>query len=497
MLRVKRAYFHVLLLSPIAIIAAAMGCSNNGGTGNGTGGAPGVGGTTSSGGAAAGTGGTTGTGGGTGTGGATSTGGATGTGGGTGTGGTTGTGGGTGTGGTSGGGVVPGTSGYNCAPAEGTAPALQASPVVTGLSQPMLVAFEPNSAANRFFVLEREGAIKVIVDGAALPTLFLDLTDKVVAGAANGDERGALGMAFHPDYANNGLFYVHYSDANDPNDNGDSIIEEYKVSTDPNVADDASARLVLKVEQRVNSSAAFKNHKGGAINFGPDSMLYIGLGDGGDSNDPDGNGQNTSVLLAKILRINPVLSGSDAYTSPTGNLKDTVPAAAPEIWDYGLRNPFRFTFDGCIGDLYIGDVGQNSFEEIDVEKVGEGGKNYGWNITEGLGCRPPATTCDQTGITPPVHDYPQDQESTSVTGGAVYRGTAIPALRGTYFFADYALNDIWSTVYDRAAGTVSTPVSLSQDLNNVTQVVAINNGPDGELYFVSLMGGIYKLEAAP
>jgi glucose/arabinose dehydrogenase len=398
---------------------------------------------------------------------------------------------------------VPGTDGYDCSPPSGAVPALKATAVVaSGLAEPIFAAHAPNDDAGRLFVIERAGTIRIVKAGALVTKPFLDIKSKVVAGAANGDERGLLGMAFHPNYATNGLFYVHYSDKADANNTGDTIIEEYKVgSASPDEADTASARLLLKVEQPDNSSTAFRNHKGGAINFGADGFLYIGLGDGGGSGDKDashgtGNGQDLSKLLGKILRLDPTKSASAAYTIPAGNLKDKVAAAAPEIWDYGLRNPFRSSFDGCTGDLYVGDVGQDKWEEVDIEKAGDGNKNYGWNKTEGLHCYQPATGCDETGITKPLAEYDHNAGK-SITGGAVYRGRAIPSLRGTYLYADFQSNTIWSTVYDRSKGTASTPKSLKQDINNVTSIVAIRNGADGELYFVSLMGGLYRLEANP
>lgn len=398
---------------------------------------------------------------------------------------------------------VAGTDGYDCSPPSGAVPALQAKAVVTtGLAEPIDLAHAPNDASGRLFVVERAGAVRIVKDGALVTKPFLDIKSKVVTGKANGDERGLLGMAFHPGYASNGLFYVHYSDKADANDTGDSIIEEYKVgAASADEADVASARLVLKVEQPDNSNAAFRNHKGGAINFGSDGFLYIGLGDGGGSGDTDashgtGNGQNLAVLLGKMLRINPEKSGAAAYSSPPGNLKDKMAAAAPEIWDYGLRNPFRSSFDGCTGDLYIGDVGQDKWEEVDVEKPGDGNKNYGWNTMEGTHCYKPASGCAETGITKPVVEYDHNAGK-SLTGGAVYRGKAIPALRGAYVYADYQSNAVWSLVYDREKSTASTPVSLKQDLNNVTSIVAIRTGPDGELYLISLMGGVYRLQAAP
>jgi glucose/arabinose dehydrogenase len=507
MLRHRDSYRHFTYLSPIALIVAAVACGSDGDSGGG-GSTPGAGGTATGGAASggsdtggAGTGATgaggAGTGataaGGTGTGGAATGGagtGATGAGG-TGTGGAA-------TGGASGGGVVPGTAGYDCTPASGTVPALQATPILTsGVDQPIVVAHEPNGAAGRIFVLSRLGRIHIVENGSLRAAPFLDFSSKVVAGQGGADERGALGLAFHPDYATNGLLYVHYNDADDPNDTGDSIIEEYEVSSDPNVATPTSGRVVLRVEQPANSSSVFRNHKGGAINFGADGFLYIGLGDGGDSGDPSGNGQDVTALLGKILRINPVASGSDAYTVPAGNLKDTMSNAAPEVWDYGLRNPFRSTFDGCTGDFYIGDVGQSAWEEVNVEKAGEGGKNYGWNSMEGNHCYEPPSGCNETGITLPVLEYDRTSAGgKSVIGGAVYRGSSLPGLRGSYIYGDYDTGNIWRTVYDRTAGTVSTPVSLKMDLNNVSALVAINNGPDGEIYFTSIAGSIYKLEPA-
>jgi len=398
---------------------------------------------------------------------------------------------------------VAGTDGYDCSPPSGTVPALQAKAVVaTGLTEPIYLAHTPNEASGRLFVVERAGTVRIVKDGALVAKPFLDIKSKVVVGKANGDERGLLGMAFHPSYATNGLFYVYYSDKADANDTGDSIIEEYKVSAaSADEADAASARLVLKIEQPDNSSTAFRNHKGGAINFGSDGFLYMGFGDGGGSGDSDashgtGNGQNLAVLLGKMLRINPEKSGTAAYSSPPGNLKDKMATAAPEIWDYGLRNPFRSSFDGCTGDLYIGDVGQDKWEEVDIEKPGEGNKNYGWNTMEGSHCYKPASGCAETGITKPLVEY-DHTTGKSMTGGAVYRGKGIPSLRGAYVYADYDSNAVWSLVYDRDKGTVSTPVSLKQDLNNVTAIVAIRTGPDGELYLISLKGGLYRLEAAP
>jgi len=407
------------------------------------------------------------------------------------------TGGGNGGGGTSGG----GDSEADCSAAEGDVPALTLTPFVTGINVPVDITYPPGD--DRMFVITLEGDVRVIKDGELVEEPFLSLGDRVIVGGGPGDERGLLGIAFHPDYAENGLFYVHYSAGQgiDGASNGDSVIEEYHVSSDPDVADPASARLVLTVDQPNGQT----NHKGGSIAFGPDGLLYIGLGDGGGGGDTTGNGQNTSVLLGKILRIDPVGSAPREYTTPADNLVQDVAGAAPEIWDYGLRNPFRFSFDLCEGDLYIGDVGQNMYEEITVEKAGEGHKNYGWNITEALHCYD-GDTCNQDGITPPLIEIARPT-ATSITGGAVYRGSSIPGLRGVYFYADYAQSAVWYTRYNRDAHSVETPTSVTQELNP-TNIVAIKNGPDGELYFVALLaegrisatnlgeGAVYKLTAA-
>lgn len=405
-------------------------------------------------------------------------------------------GGGNGGGGTGGGGE----SQADCSAAEGEIPALTLTSFATGINVPVDLTFPPGD--DRMFVPTLDGNVYIIKDGQVVETPFLSLGDKPVVGGNLGDERGLLGMAFHPDYASNGLFYLHYSAGNVPMASaGDSVIEEYTVSDNPDVADAASGRIVLIVEQPSGQN----NHKGGSIAFGSDDLLYIGLGDGGGGGDTMGNGQNTSVLLGKILRIDPLESGGMPYSTPADNLAMTVSGAAPEIWDYGLRNPFRFSFDPCNGDLYIGDVGQNTYEEITIENAGEGRKNYGWNIWEGLHCFS-GDSCSDEGITPPLIEAP-DTVATSITGGAVYRGTSIPGLRGVYFYADYMQNNAWYTRYNRENRTVEEPTSVSQDLN-VNNLVAIKNGPDGELYFVSIMsngeisntnhgeGTIFKLTAA-
>lgn len=385
---------------------------------------------------------------------------------------------------------IAGTDGYNCDPASGEEPVLALTPVATDLNYPVLVTHAPND--ERLFIVQLDGKVRILQGETLKTEPFLDLGDKVHIGGGGGDERGLLGLAFAPDYAESGLLYVHYSagGALEPDhERGDTIIEEYRVSADPDRIDPASARLVFSYPQPAN------NHNGGSINFGLDGYLYIGLGDGGGGGDPNQNGQNVETPLGAILRIDPRKEGDAPYTIPAGNLIDEVENAAPEIWDIGLRNPFRWNFDACTGDMYIGDVGQGAFEEINIELALDGGHNYGWNVMEGLSCYA-ASECDQTGLTLPVLDYSSEGTGASVTGGAVYRGSKIPALRGTYFYADYVKNRVWSVIFDRNEQKVTNPVSHTQDLN-LSSPVAIQNGPDGELYFVSISAGtVYRLDPA-
>jgi glucose/arabinose dehydrogenase len=382
---------------------------------------------------------------------------------------------------------LSGTDRYDCAPKEGDEPTLGLEAFLTDLELPVFVTHAPNDST--LFVVELGGEILKINSDRERQT-FLDLGDKVHVGDQGGDERGLLGLAFHPQYQENGLFYVHYSAGpayEGELELGDSVIEEYHVTTDGGVDLD-SGRLVLSVPQ------PDQNHKGGSLAFGLDGFLYIGLGDGGGSEDQYGNGQNDQTLLASILRIDPLPSEDGAYTIPDGNLSDVRPGARGEIWDMGLRNPFRFNFDACTGDLYVGDVGQDQKEELNIELPLSGQKNYGWSAMEGSDCF--HDDCEPNGLTLPALEYDHEGAGASIIGGAVYRGHSLPSLRGAYFYADYVLNRVWSTRFDRATGTVENPVSRTQDLN-VTAVVAIQNDSDGELLFVSLeQGTIYKLIAS-
>ncbi len=461
----------------LSVGAVATGCG--GGDNSSTGGSAGS--TTSS---SGGTGGMTSTGGSTG--GDTSTGGSTGgTGGSTGgTGGMTTTGGtGGGTGGTGGSIVI--NNNFDCTPSVGNIPPLKATTVASGFTRPIAVRAAAGDDT-RLYVAEQTGKIKIILNGTTLPEPFLDIQSIIANPETPTDyhqEQGLIGIAFHPNYANNGRFFVHYSEGpwDNPNPKGDGHIVEYKRSAgDPNKADPNPVKEILFQPQ------PYFNHNGGNLEFSPvDGFLYIGFGDGGAAGDPDGNGQNMNTWLGKMLRID--VDSGNPYSVPPGNM----PGGKPEIWDLGLRNPWRYSFDGCTGDLYIGDVGQNAWEEIDIEPAGQGGKNYGWKIMEGTHCYSPMNGCNMAGITQPVTDY-DHVKGTSVTGGYVYRGSKIPALRGYYFYADYTTDALWIFKWD--GGPTVTPVSIKQDVQPYTAIVSFGQDNHGEIYMAGLYGSIYRID---
>jgi len=344
------------------------------------------------------------------------------------------------------------------------APTLALETVAGGLSSPLDLTAPPGDQS-RLFVAEQTGAIRIIENGMLLPLPFLDLSGVVSCCG----ERGLLGIAFPPDYATTGRLFVSYTKRN-----GDSRIASFTVSAgDPNVADPGSEAVILEVSQ------PFGNHNGGGIVFGPDGMLYIGFGDGGSGGDPQGNGQDRTDLLGSILRID--VSGSAPYAIPADNPYAGHATFRQELWNYGLRNPWRFSFDRQTGDLYIGDVGQNRREEIDVQPAASaGGENYGWNTMEGLECYN-ATSCDQTDLVLPVLDYGHGGGACSVTGGYVYRGSAIPALAGTYFYADYCAGWVNSFRWDGAAATEQIRWDALAPGDVIT---SFGQDADGELYVI-------------
>ena len=345
--------------------------------------------------------------------------------------------------------------------------------VASGLRFPLYLTAPPGDA--RLFIVEKGGAIRVVTNGALLPTPFLDLSGKISGGA----EQGLLGLAFDPAYATNGRFIVHYTDVS-----GNTTVSSYHVSAgDPDQADPTSEGVLLTVEQ------PFSNHNGGQILFGPDGMLYIGLGDGGSEGDPGGRGQSLADLLGDVLRLD-VGSGT-GYTVPPDNPFVGQAGARPEVWSYGLRNPWRFSFDAATGDLYIADVGQDAWEEVDVVTAAGGagrGANFGWNVMEGRHCFS-GSTCDTSRFTLPVLEY-SHASGCSISGGYVYRGAAIPALQGHYFYADYCSGWVRSfrlqdgQAVDQAQWPTLAPGG---------QVPSFGQDAAGELYVMNAGGQVFRI----
>jgi glucose/arabinose dehydrogenase len=342
--------------------------------------------------------------------------------------------------------------------------------IASGLRFPLYVTSPPGD--ERLFVVEKGGAIRVIKGGTLLSAPFLDLTPKVVS---TGGEQGLLGLAFAPDYATSGRFFVHYNDVS-----GENRVTRFVVSGDPDQADPASESVVLAVPQPGVA------HNGGQLLFGADGFLYIGIGDGDDSD--HGRGQSVEDLFANILRID--VTSADPYTVPPDNPFVGTANARPEVWSYGFRNPWRFSFDRASGDLYIGDVGESDWEEVDyASSAGGAGKgvNYGWSLMEGNHCM--RATCDETALTLPVVEY-NHSEGCAVTSGYVYRGAAIPALQGTYFYADYCRG--WVRSFRMQAGAM-TEAKEWPELKPGGQVTSFGEDAAGELYLVTQQGGVFKI----
>ena len=351
---------------------------------------------------------------------------------------------------------------------------LTLEPVASGLAVPVYLTAPAGDP--RLFVVEKDGLIRIIKNGSVLSTPFLDLT----ALTTKGGEQGLLGLAFSPDYATTGRFYVSYTTPG-PTTGGTSVLARYHVSAAADIADPASDTVILTVAQPE------VNHNGGGIGFGPDGMLYYGLGDGGGAGDPQGTGQVRTDLLGSMLRLD--VSGA-TYTTPPGNPFVTSGTFRHELWNYGLRNPWRWSFDRLTGDLYIGDVGQNAYEEIDIQPAGSsGGENYGWNTMEGTHCYN-AASCNRTGLTLPVLDYGHG-DGCAVTGGYVYRGSAVPAVQGHYFYSDACSGFLRS--FRWSGGAI-------QDQKNWTGlglsgVNSFGEDGNGELYVVTYGGDILRFAA--
>ena len=345
--------------------------------------------------------------------------------------------------------------------------------LVGTFSNPVYVTAAPGDSV-RLFVVEQGGRIRVLHHDTTLVRPFLDIHTAVLSGG----ERGLFSVAFHPQYATNGRLYVYYT-----NLNGDIRIVRFNVSSDRDSADRATADTVLKIPHPVND-----NHNGGQLQFGPDGMLYAGTGDGGGGGDPDGNGQNKHALLGKLLRLD--VSGASGYAIPPDNPGASDTSFAPEVWSYGLRNPWRFSFDRETGDLYIADVGQDHWEEVDVAPtaVQRGrGANYGWNIMEGNHCYSSAN-CSSTGLILPITEYVHAFGACSITGGYVYRGSALPALVGNYFYADYCNGSVLSIRYPG-----SGPADWTSLLTPGSGVSSFGQDARGELYIVQLGGPVFRI----
>lgn len=348
---------------------------------------------------------------------------------------------------------------------------LRLQEVVSGLQRPVDLAAPAGD--DRLFVVEQPGRIRIVQGGQLMSEPFLDIVPKV---QSSGNEQGLLSIAFHPEYATNGYFFVNYTDTD-----GDTRVERYTVSAgDPNRADPGSARLIIGFEQ------PYRNHNGGQVLFGPDGMLYIPTGDGGSGGDPQGNGQKMSTLLGKILRID--VDGADPYAVPSDNPFVGQTGVRPEIWAYGLRNPWRVAFDREAGLLFVADVGQNTYEEISVVPADEAGVNFGWNRMEASHCFPQDTACSRDGFVLPVVEYPHSQ-GISITGGYVYRGQAIPGLRGRYVYADFGRDWLRSFRYENGAAHDDAEL----DIDGVSSISSFGLDSAGELYVVSLSGRVFKI----
>ncbi|MCC6142378.1 MAG: PQQ-dependent sugar dehydrogenase [Candidatus Hydrogenedentes bacterium] len=387
-------------------------------------------------------------------------------------------------------------------PATSSAQSLALQQVAAGLDRPVFLAQLPGD--HRLFVVEQSGQIRILANGVLAQQPYLDISSQVTIGTSAGDERGLLGFAFHPDYLANGLFFVNYTTTIDGQLT--TRVSRFSANGDPATAATADAASETELLSYVQP---FNNHNGGMLAFGPnDGYLYIASGDGGSGNDPQNNAQTLSTLLGKLLRIDVneggpnAGTGGPAYDIPADNPFANGNGGLPEIWAYGLRNPWRFSFDSGTGDLYIGDVGQTAREEVDYREAGsEAGANFGWRVLEGTRCNttvPGVTeeTCNDMAAVAvaPVHEYPRT-DGRAITGGYVYRGAAIPELQGVYIFGDYVLANIWSFLLDE--GAVTRFQNRTDDLDpeqTLAALVSFSIDANGEIYVLSQDGGkVYRI----
>jgi len=361
---------------------------------------------------------------------------------------------------------TPTTGASATAPAPVDIPELTLEQVASGFQRPTFVT-HAGDGSGRLFVLEKPGRIRVVKGGSLQNAPFLDIQSLV---RSSGNEQGLLGLAFHPDFAQNGRFFVAYTALDAKN-----TVAEYRVTErGGDRADPGTAKVLIAQADQ------YPNHNGGMLAFGPDGYLYISMGDGGSGGDPLGSGQNKGTLLGKLLRVD--VDGGEPYGIPDSNPFADDPSAKGEVWAWGLRNPWRFSFDRETGDIWIADVGQNKYEEIDFQPAGsKGGENYGWNVMEGEECyRAGCTPLDS--FVPPVFVYDHG-DGCSVTGGYVYRGKAIPSMRGAYLFTDYCTGKLWATLREGEAFETEEIGSLPQGVSS------FGEDEDGELYVVLDQGG--------
>lgn len=349
--------------------------------------------------------------------------------------------------------------------------------VASGFSRPLFIT-PAGDDSNRLFVVEQSGKIKILHDGTVLDTPFLDVSSLISEAALGGGytERGLLGLAFHPNYAENGLFFINYTDRG-----GNSVVARYRVTAnDPNVADGESGQQIFYLQQ------PYSNHNGGHMAFGPDGYLYVSFGDGGSSGDPQGNGQDLSTLLGTILRLD---VNADGYDVPASNPFVDRENARPEIWAWGLRNVWRFSFDRATGDLFLADVGQNQWEEVNFQPADSpGGENYGWNVYEAYTVYSDAEPASE--VVDPIMAYEHRSGRCSITGGYVYRGESISGLQGYYLYGDWCSGTLWAAS-PNDSGDWEAMISLETG----RQISSFGEDEAGELYLVDYQGVI--LQFAP
>ena len=373
-------------------------------------------------------------------------------------------------------------------------PTLTITPLIeSGLRQPVHLT-NAGDGSGRLFVVEKAGRIRIIKDGTLLETPFLDINEQV----GSEGECGMLSVAFPPDFTTEGVFYVYYTYdtdewgdlvqpalENEPNGGCDTVVARFRVSSDPDVADKGSEERILLVNQPYN------NHNGGQLAFDPAGKLMVGLGDGGSGGDPHDLAQNRASLLGKVLRLEVTASGP--YAVPADNPFVGIAGMRPEIWASGLRNPWRFSFDAAHGTLFIADVGQNAYEEVNAQPASSGGgENYGWDRLEGTHCYPQTAACDPAGTVLPVAEY-DHAEGQSITGGFVYRGQSFPDLTGIYLYGDYVSGRIWG-LRSAEDGWENT-LLLRSELSYALASFGVDEA--GELYLVDIRGAIHRIGARP